>query len=465
MLGRWATRKTMRAADERLGSGKFLRNQLNKVFPDHWSFMLGELALYSFIVLLVTGTLLSFYYHASEHDIVYHGSYQPLDGVKASEAYISTVDITFEIRAGLLLRQIHHWAALLFVASIVVHMCRIYFTGAFRKPREINWVIGTTLLILAMAEGFAGYSLPDDLLSGTGLRIAYSIIESIPVIGSYVATFLFNGQFPGDEGFIPRLYVIHVLFLPAMILALITVHLMIVWHQKHTQFPEPGHTERNVVGSRLWPGYSFKAQGLAFMVFGVLATMGALFQINPIWLYGPYDPAQASSGSQPDWYMTWLEGSLRLMTGAETHFLGHTVSWDVFLPAVVLPIGAFLVFYAYPFVERWVTHDHASHELVQSPREVPTRTALGVAMISFYIILLVAGSNDVVANAFRLNLTRFTWFLRGAVVFVPIMVFFVTRRVCRRLQRLAAEAAVAEVVPREVVATQEVAAPETARPQ
>src|SRR3954470_15835689 len=215
------TQRVMRVADVRLGSGKFLRSQFNKNFPDHWSFMLGEIALYSFLILVLTGTFLAFFFHASQHEVIYDGSYVPLEGVKMSEAYESVIRITFDVRAGLLIRQIHHWAALIFLGAIVVHMCRIFFTGAYRKPREMNWILGITLLMLAILEGFAGYSLPDDLMSGTGLRIAYSIVESIPVVGTYVAYFLFGGDYPGQD-FIPRLFIIHVLLVPGLLLALIT---------------------------------------------------------------------------------------------------------------------------------------------------------------------------------------------------------------------------------------------------
>jgi ubiquinol-cytochrome c reductase cytochrome b subunit len=415
--------------------------------------MLGELALYSFVILLITGTFLTFFFHPSETETVYNGSYVPLKGLHASEAYVSVINISFDVRAGLLVRQIHHWAALLFVASIVIHMCRIFFTGAFRKPRELNWVIGVTLLLLAMMEGFCGYSLPDDLLSGTGVRIGYSIIESIPIVGSYIATFFFQGQYPGLGAFIPRLYVLHILLIPGLLLALITAHLMIVWHQKHTDFPQVARTEKNVIGSRIWPDYTFKSQGLFFFVFGVLGLLGALAQINPIWLWGPYDPAQASIGSQPDWYLTWLEGSLRLMTGAETYFLGHTVVWDVFLPAVVLPTLIFLGFYLYPFIERMVTNDHEDHELLERPRDNPTRTAIGMAVVVFYVVLLVAGSNDVAAFTFKFNLMSLTWALRAVVVLLPPITFVLTRRVCMRLQRQEARPAHHDAPRRHVISS------------
>jgi ubiquinol-cytochrome c reductase cytochrome b subunit len=428
------TRRVMRAMDDRLGTGKMLRGQLNKIFPDHWSFMLGEIALYNFIILVLTGTFLSFFFVDSDAKIYYHGPYTPLHHVQVSEAYQSVVNIAFDVRAGLLIRQIHHWAALLFLAAIMLHMCRIFFTGAFRKPREMNWVIGVTLLLLAIIEGFAGYSLPDDLLSGTGVRIAYSIVESIPVVGQYVATFLWGAQYPGGDVFWPRLYIAHVLLIPGLIIALLAAHLMAVWHQKHTQFREPARTERNVVGSHIWPEYSIKSQGLLFVIFGVLALLSAFAQINPIWLYGPYDPAVVSAGSQPDWYMFWLEGSLRLMPHLESRFLGHTIPWNVFVPAVVLPLLCFAALYVYPFLERVLTRDHAEHELLDRPRYHPVRTGIGIAAVVFFLILSAAGANDLIPYTFGLDMMTFTWAMRALIILGPLMAFELTRRFCKRLQ-------------------------------
>ncbi|NBS78088.1 MAG: cytochrome b, partial [Betaproteobacteria bacterium] len=228
--------------DERLAPAGFMKRLLTKVFPDHWSFMLGEIALYSFIILLLSGTYLTLWFKPSMTEVIYNGSYLPLKGVKMSEAYSSTLDISFDVRGGLLMRQIHHWAALFFVAAVSVHLLRVFFTGAFRKPREINWVIGTGLLTLAILEGFAGYSLPDDLLSGTGLRIAEGIVQAIPLVGTYLAMFLFGGEFPGTD-FISRLYSVHILLIPGILLGLVTAHLLMVVYQKHTQFPGPGRTE------------------------------------------------------------------------------------------------------------------------------------------------------------------------------------------------------------------------------
>ena len=150
--------------DERTGAAKWMKKNLTKVFPDHWSFLLGEIVLYSFIILLLSGTYLTFWFDPSQREVIYDGSYEPLQGIEMSAAYASTLDISFEVRGGLLMRQIHHWSALIFIAGMVVHLMRVYFTGAFRKPREFNWIIGVGLLTLGIVEGFLGYSLPDDLL-------------------------------------------------------------------------------------------------------------------------------------------------------------------------------------------------------------------------------------------------------------------------------------------------------------
>ncbi len=298
--------------DQRIGSNKFLSRNLGKVFPDHWSFMLGEIALYSFIVVLLTGVFLTLFFKPSMIEVIYDGSYVPLKGIKMSEAYASTLDISFDIRGGLLLRQMHHWAALIFIAAMAVHMFRVFFTGAFRKPREFNWLIGVALTTLALLAGFSGYSLPDDLLSGTGLQIARGIVQAIPVVGTWAAFLLFGGEFPGTD-FIPRLYGVHILLIPGLILGLVTAHLMLVWTQKHTQFPGPGRNNDNVVGYPLLPVYMAKAGGFFFIVFGIIALIGGLVTINPIWIFGPYMPDQVSAGSQPDWYIGFLDGALRTM--------------------------------------------------------------------------------------------------------------------------------------------------------
>jgi len=430
-----AAKKTLRAVDDHFGSAGFLKKSLNKVFPDHWSFLLGEIALYTFVILLLTGVYLSLFFHASTQVVTYNGSYGPLRGVQMTDAYASTLHMSFDVRGGLLMRQIHHWAAVLFVMSIAVHMMRVFFTGAFRKPRAINWYIGVTLFIVATLEGFAGYSLPDDLLSGTGLRIAYSVMESIPVVGTYVAYFLFGSNYPSTSGdFIPRLFIIHVLLVPGILLALISAHMMIIWRQKHTDFPGPGKTEHNVVGSPFYQTFLIKTNGFLFMVFGVCAFLGAFAQINPVWLYGPYNASQVSAGSQPDWYIFFLEGSLRLMPNLESNFWGHTISWNILIPGVILPGIMFNLLYVYPPLEAWITKDRAYHNLLQRPRDVPVRTGLGVAGITFYGVLYLGGQNDVIAKTFDWSLQATTWVMRFLLIFGPFITFYIAKRWALGLQ-------------------------------
>jgi ubiquinol-cytochrome c reductase cytochrome b subunit len=425
-IGNWA--------DERVGASKGVKFLARKIFPDHWSFMLGEVALYSFIILLLTGTFLTFFYIPSTAETTYQGIYTPLINQPVSEAFASTVRLSFDVRGGLLMRQIHHWAALIFVAAMTVHMFRVFFTGAFRKPREINWVIGSILVLLGVIEGFAGYSLPDDLLSGNGLRIASGIVLAIPLVGSYLSFFLFGGQFPGDA-LIPRFYTIHVLLLPAVFLALIGVHLVMLVIQKHTQYPGPGRSNENVVGYPLYPVYMAKAGGFFFIVFGVTALMGALFTINPVWAFGSYDPSPVSAGAQPDWYMGWLDGAVRITPGFfEFGLWGHTWSFNVLIPALVIPALITLPMILYPWIEQWVTGDRREHHLLDRPRNVPTRTGLGAMAITFYVLLWISGGNDIIATHLRLSINDITNSLRVLVIALPPLVFVITKRVCLGMQ-------------------------------
>jgi len=419
--------------DSRLRVAGPMRKYLNKVFPDHWTFMMGEIALYSFIVLLLTGTYLTFFFDPSSAETVYHGRYVPMDGVPMTKAYASTLDITFDVRGGLVIRQIHHWAALLFLAAMLVHMCRVFFTGAFRKPRELTWIIGLTLMALGILEGFVGYSLPDDLLSGTGLRIADSIMLSIPVIGTWIAFLIFGGPFPGHH-VIGRFYITHVLLIPALLVVLITAHLTLVVRQKHTQFPGAGKTEDTVTGERVIPLYAAKAGGFFFIVFGVCAALGGLAQINPVWLYGPYQPSAVSSGSQPDWYMMFLDGSTRLFPSWEIRMWGHTVP-PLFWPTVVLPGILFTLAGAYPFIEARLTKDTARHHLLQRPRDVPVRTSLGCMALTFYLVLFFSGANDLIAKSFDISLNAMIWGGRIALLTLPPIAYTLAYRICLGLQR------------------------------
>ncbi|MFE2379313.1 cytochrome bc complex cytochrome b subunit [Streptomyces sp. NPDC059398] len=420
-------------ADGRLGIYGLAKTNMRKIFPDHWSFMLGEICLYSFIIIILTGVYLTLFFHPSMNEVVYDGPYVPLQGIHMSEAYASTVNISLEVRGGLLIRQIHHWAALVFLAGMLVHMMRVFFTGAFRKPREINWLFGFLLLVLGMFTGFTGYSLPDDLLSGTGVRFMEGVMLSIPIVGSYLSMFLYGGEFPGGD-FVSRFYSVHVLLLPGIMLGLLVGHLILVFYHKHTQFAGPGKTNKNVVGMPLLPVYMAKAGGFFFLVFGVIAAMAAIASINPIWEIGPYRPDQVSTGAQPDWYMGFSEGLVRIMPGWEINAWGHTLVLGVFIPIVVFPL-VLVGIGVYPFIESWITGDKREHHILDRPRNAPTRTGLGVAWITLYLILLVGGGNDLWATHFDLSINAITWFVRIGMFVGPVIAFIVTKRWCLGLQR------------------------------
>ncbi|WFB09974.1 cytochrome bc complex cytochrome b subunit [Streptomyces sp. LX-29] len=420
-------------ADGRLGTNKMAKGALRKVFPDHWSFMLGEVALYSFVIIILTGVYLTLFFHPSMEEVTYHGPYVPMQGVRMSEAFASTLDISFEVRGGLLIRQIHHWAALIFLAAMMVHMMRVFFTGAFRKPREVNWLFGFLLLVLGMFTGFTGYSLPDDLLSGTGIRFIQGVFLSIPLVGTYISMFVFGGEFPGMD-VIPRLYSVHILLLPGIMLGLVVAHLILVFYHKHTQWPGPGKTEKNVVGMPFMPVYMAKAGGFFFLVFGVIAVISAIATINPIWAIGPYRPDQVSTGAQPDWYMGFAEGLVRVMPGWEINLWGHTLVLGVFIPIVLFPI-VLLAMGVYPFIESWITGDKREHHLLDRPRNRPNRTAFGVAWLTAYFVMLIGGGNDLWATHFHLSINAITWFVRIGFFVGPVLAFIATKRICLGLQR------------------------------
>ena len=429
------------ALDQRYHAAAGVRRQLTRVFPTHWSFLLGEIALYSFVVLLVSGVYLALFFDPSMQEVTYVGVFDNLRGLHVSRAYESVLDLSFEVRGGLFVRQVHHWASLVFLAAMVAHVARIFFTGAFRKPREANWVIAVLLLFAALLVGFVGYSLPDDLLSGTGLRVASGFVLSVPVIGTWAHWALFGGEFPGTE-IIPRLYILHVVLLPAILLALFAVYVGLAWRLAHTQFRGNTvtkhriveHTERNVVGVRAVPAFATRTVAFSLVVGGVLALMGGLLQINPVWNYGPYDAARVSSDSQPDWYLLVAEGMLRIFPAWELHVGGHDVPavfWaaPVFLPALFVLAGV------YPWVERRLTHDDAPHHLLQRPRDAPVRTALGATAVTFYTVLVLCSADDLIAPYFALSLDALVWTGRIGVLVLPPIAYWFALRVCLGLQR------------------------------
>lgn len=438
LFGRMLRRRVervSRAAEERMGAARGIKWLLRYVFPDHWSFLFGEIALYSFVVLVITGIFLTLYYSSSDTQVVYHGSYALLRGEQMSEAYRSVIHLTFNVPAGLLLRQVHHWAADVFIAAIVVHLMRIFFTGAYRKPRDLNWAIGLTMLMLAILEGFAGYSLVDDLLSGMGLAIAYAVAMSIPLVGAQFATLAWDGPFPGGRDFLSRLEIVHVLVIPAALTALITLHLVMIMRAHHTQFPGPGRREGNVVGTPLWPAYALRSIGLLLAVAAVLFLLGGLVQINPIWQWGPYHPYLSENGAQPDWYIGWLIGALRLMPNFEPTIAGHTLIPNPFWGGAFFPLVVFGAMFSWPALERKLTGDRRRHDLLDRPRDRPIRTAIGAAFLSWVVIVFAVGSTDRLFYRLDISYTAQIHFWRVGIWVLPIIIFFITRSACRALQR------------------------------
>jgi ubiquinol-cytochrome c reductase cytochrome b subunit len=428
-------RGAVRFLDQRSGTAPFIKKALRYLFPDHWSFLLGEVALYAFIVLVATGIYLTFFFVDSTSQVVYHGSYLPLRGQEMSEAYRSVLDISTRVKAGLLIRQTHHWAANVFLAAVILHLFRVFFTGAFRKPRDLTWLIGVTMLVLALLEAYVGYSLVDDLMSGMGLAIGYGVGLSVPFIGGSIMTWLFHGAFPGGEVLWPRLYIVHVLVFPVLIGILLGLHLALVALRHHTQFRQRRETEQTVVGVPSFPGQAPRSLGLFFAVAGVLFLMGGLVQINPIWLWGPFHTYASTNGAQPDWYLGWLIGGLRLVPGFDVTIGNYTLIANPFWGGVLFPTIVIGFLYFWPWVERKLTGDYVFHNLLERPRDNPMRTGVGVAMIVWVVLVFVAGSSDRVNVLLNIPYDKQIWFYRVLVFVGPVLAGVVATRVCRGLQR------------------------------
>ena len=431
-------RRTVRLIDRTTGASPLLKKALRYLFPDHWSFLLGEVALYSFVVLVLTGIYLTLFFDPSLAETTYHGVYEPLRGTKMSEAYKSAIDLSFEYKTGLLFRQTHHWAADVFIASIVVHLMRVFFTGAFRRPREAIWLIGLTMLFTSLLEGYLGYSMVDDLLSGMGLAIGYAVALSIPFVGANLAELIWGGPYPGTAHFESRMYITHVLILPVLIATLLTVHLALVAMRHHSQFAGARQSERRVVGVPAFPGQAPRSLGLFFAVAAILFLLGGLVQINPIWQWGPYELANGTNGAQPDWYLGWLIGALRLVPSFDVTIGDYTLVPNPFWGGALFPLVVLVVLALWPAAERRLTGDHAHHNLLDRPRDAPGRTAAGAAFLTWVFLIFVSGSADRVYVFLGLSYDAQIWFYRVAVWVLPAIVFVVVRRWCLALQ--AAEA-------------------------
>ena len=428
-------REPVRFIDQRTASAPFLKKALRYAFPDHWSFLLGEVALYSFILLVATGIYLTFFFDPSTAHTVYHGAYPGLRGFEMSAAYKSVLDISFAYKAGLLMRQTHHWAADVFIAAMAIHLIRVFFTGAFRKPRELTWLIGLVILFTSLLEGYLGYSMVDDLLSGMGLAIGYGVGLSLPVIGGPVTQLIFGHPFPGKDIFWPRMYITHVLLIPILLAVLITVHLSLVALRHHTQFRRTERqTERRLLGVPTFPGQTPRSLGLMLAVFGLLFLLGGLVQINPIWQWGPFEPYSATNGAQPDWYLGWLIGALRLMPGFDVTIGHYTLIPNPFWGGALFPLVVLAILAAFPWIERRLTGDRGFHNLVQRPRQAPNRTAFGLALLAWVFIVFAFGAADRILVLWGISYNAQLLAFRIGVWVVPATLFFITRRICRELQ-------------------------------
>lgn len=406
----------------------------------HWSFMFAEIAVWSFVVLLVTGAMLMLFYDPGMSQVTYDGSYGPLRGLLVSKAFDSTMHLSLEVRGGLLIRQMHHWSALIFVAAVVAQLLRMFLTGAFRRPRSRQWLIWVALLALGMFAGETGNALPDDMLSGGSLWLVMSVVQSVPVVGAWVMSLLFGSGFPGDT-IIPVMYGGHLL-LAAVIGALLIARGLLVRRNGHSRF----------VASQ--PARRHARPLMAAATVGMLIILGFGFQIAPIWLYGPSKPTQISAGSVPDWYMGFLDGALRIMPGWELTLGDYTLSLAVLLPTVVVPGVFFTALAAYPMAERFllarrgrrdalgrpkstrrIARGTPARDLLDRPRDTPVKTAIAAAGITFYGLLWAAAANDQLAHQFHLNVNTVTIFFRYAVLIGPVVAFVVTRWICLALQQ------------------------------
>jgi ubiquinol-cytochrome c reductase cytochrome b subunit len=459
-------RDPIRFVDERTGAAPFARKALRYLFPDHWSFLLGEVALYAFVVLVATGVFLTLFFEPSLSKTVYDGSYEPLHGAEMSHAYRSAVELSFDVKAGLLFRQTHHWAADVFVAAIVAHLLRIFFTGAFRKPRELTYLIGLAMLFLGLLEGYLGYSMVDDLLSGMGLAIGYGVALSVPLIGGNLALLIWGGPYPGDPAFESRMYIGHVLLFPAILAVLMGLHLALVAARHHTQFRGlRGQTERRLVGVPAFPGQAPRSLGLLCAVAAVLFLLGGLVQINPIWLWGPYETALATNGAQPDWYLGWLIGGLRLVPGFDVVIGDRTVVPNPFWGGALFPLVVLSVLVAWPWLERRITGDRGVHNVLDRPRDAPLRTAFGLGFLTWVFLVFFAGSSDRFFVFLGISYEAQIWFWRFGVWIIPAIVAIATFHSCRALQHFERVEATREAAEEEARALSAPPEPERAQPR
>jgi ubiquinol-cytochrome c reductase cytochrome b subunit len=416
--------------DSRLGLRKPVRETARKVFPSHWSFLLGEVALIAFAILVLTGIFLTMFYRASTQPVVYTGSSTLFAGRELPAAYESIVRLSHDVPGGLLMRRIHRGASHLFIGAIVLHFLRILLTGAFRRPREVNYHLGILLLLGAVLSGYTGHNLPFDVLAGTSLRVAYSFLLSIPWVGEQVALWVFGGEFPTGD-LIPRMFAVHVFIMPALLVTGIAAHMVLLVRQKHTQNPEPGvDGNRIVYGEPLWPTQFQTTATLTLFVGGMLVVAALLVPWSDVDLHGPYRVARATNASQPDWFLFWVEGALRLYPALEIDIPGTSISGP-FVAGILLPVALIVVMFAYPFLERRFHPSPGMYHVLQHPLDVPGRAGIVAGVGTLLVLLTLAAGHDVIARLTQTPIETVTVTLRVAVLTVPVLVGWAVTRYAR----------------------------------
>ncbi|GGL42428.1 menaquinol-cytochrome c reductase cytochrome b subunit [Halarchaeum grantii] len=403
---------------------------LGKSFPAEDSFLLGEVALFSFVVLVLTGTYLGLFYIPSIESVTYHGSVVRYQGQELPGAFASVLQLTYDVPFGMFVRRFHHWAAHIFVASIALHMLRVFFTGAYRKPREANWAVGVVLAALAMLAAYTGYSLPFDEFATTATSIGFNLASSIPLLGDFLAQLVFGGDYPTNTS-IPRLYFLHVFVVPLLIAGFIALHMAILVHQKHTEAAREddvetsrGTVERDdgdvVIGLPAVPNQTAVSAVVFFLTVATTSLLAGFLPVHNVAEYGPHDPASTPAVIMPDWFLMWVYGFLKLWPT----WLNFSVAGFHFSPEFLAGVGlsglVFLAVFAWPFVRP----QERSVHFTADPLARPVATAVGVAGVLMVMIASIAGMNNLLANLLgvgtgpvntALTIAIFVWPTAGAL--------------------------------------------------
>ncbi|WP_146418071.1 cytochrome b [Haloarcula hispanica] len=375
---------------------------LGKAFPAEDSFLLGEVALFCFLLLILSGVFLGFFFEPSTSDVEYDGSVQKFQGEEMPEAFVSVLHITYDVPFGMFIRRLHHWAAHLFVASIGLHMLRVFFTGAYRNPREPNWIVGTGLAALSMGAAYTGYALPFDEFAATATSIGYNLTISIPLLGDFLGQVVFGGEFPSSAT-IPRLYFLHVLVIPAAIAVGLAVHMAILIRQKHTEAPRDGDVTGGrqsvdeedddiIIGLPAFPNQAAVSAVVFFVTAATLSALAGLLPVHNVAEYGPNDPAATPELIMPDWFLMWVYGFLKLLPQISFNVGPAHINGE-FIGGIVLPGLVFAAVALWPFIDRTEpTHFTAD------PLDRPWQTGVGVAAVAFIMIASIAGMNNILAD-------------------------------------------------------------------